>query len=143
MSRDPELTAARRVVTVTECREHDDGDRWVSWMSLDAFADRKAAQSRHGGVEEHDGKWSARALRFVERCECSLTITCELWLHTPSGKPSLEQVPRQGIVVDHQHWELLQSLPGADRLRHRWLMRKPEAQRDVKGAPRSWDAFNP
>src|SRR5262249_49563451 len=143
MSRDPELTAARRVVTITECREHDDGDRWVSRMSLDAFADRKAIQSRHGGIEEQNGKWAAGALRFVQRCECGLTITCELWLHTPSGKPSLEQITRQRVVVDHQHWELLLSLPHARRLGHPWLIRKPEAQRDVKGAPLSWDAFDP
>src|SRR4029434_2935530 len=101
-------------------------------MSLDAFADRKAIQSRHGGVEEHDGKWSACALRFVKRCEWSLTITCALWLQPPSGKPSLEQVTRPRMVVDHQHWELLQSLPRAGRLGHPWLIRQPEAQRDVK-----------
>jgi hypothetical protein len=89
---------------MSERREHDDGARRASRMSLEAFADRKAVRSWHRGVEEHDGKWLLGALRFIERGKCGRTITGELWLHTPGGQQPLEHATRQGIVVDHQHW---------------------------------------
>jgi hypothetical protein len=131
---DPQLAESGWVAWPLPGSQHHDacGGEFGSFPDHGGY--RQAMRIGHAGIQQHQRVRSAVGSAVPPGVHGCHPVTHRHRVHLPTAQPLRQDVPVGGIVIDHQHGQVVERDGGLSRDRPRGVRLLAEARREGEGA---------